>query len=96
MVAVSFTALVITELAMVAFAVTTWHWIMAAAIVLTFCIYVGSVPLLGAYFDLGFLLLPGFYWRVAAIAGVSLVPPWVVKIIGRTVRPPSYRKVRGV
>ena len=96
MVSVSFTALVITELAMVAFAVTTWHWIMAAAIGFTFCLYVGSVPLLGEYFDLGFLLLPGFYWRVAAIAGVTLVPPWAVKIIGRTVRPPSYRKVRGV
>ena len=96
MAAVSFTVLVINELVMVAVEVTTWHWIMIASIVGTFLLYAGSVPLLGAYFDLKFVWSWGFVWRVAAIAGVSLVPVWVVKVVRRTVRPPSYRKVRGV
>lgn len=36
----------------------------------------------------------GFVWRVAAIAAVSLVPPYLGKIISRTMKPPSYRKVQ--
>jgi phospholipid-translocating ATPase len=36
----------------------------------------------------------GFVWRVFAIAAVSLVPPYVGKIIRRTMKPPSYRKVQ--
>ena len=96
MVGVSFTALVLTELAMVALAITTWHWAMGAAIALTLCLYVGSVPLLGAYMDLAALLRPAFYWQVAVIAAVSLGPPWIIKLVLRAVRPPSYRKVRGV
>jgi phospholipid-translocating ATPase len=80
MVAVAFTALVVNELVMAAMSVTTWHWGMVAAIVGTFALYVGSVPALGAYFDLGYVWSWGFVWRV----------------VRRTVKPPSYRKVRGV
>ena len=94
--AVSFSVLVVNELVMVAVEVTTWHWIMVASIVGTFLVYAGSVPLLGAYFDLGFVWSWGFVWRVCAIAGVSLVPVYVVKVVRRTVKPPSYRKVRGI
>lgn len=38
----------------------------------------------------------GFYWRVFAIAAISLVPPYAVKLIRRTMKPPSYRKVQGI
>ncbi|MCJ1447537.1 MAG: putative aminophospholipid-translocase [Stictis urceolatum] len=96
MVAVAFTALVVNELVMMAMSVTTWHWIMVACIVFTFGVYGGSVPALGDYFDLAYVWSWGFVWRVAAIAGISLVPPYVVKVVRRTVKPPSYRKVRGV
>ncbi|MCJ1307607.1 putative aminophospholipid-translocase [Agyrium rufum] len=95
MIAVSFTALIINELAMVAFEVTTWHWIMMLTLVGTLATYVASVPFLGEYFDLEFLLTTGFYWRVAVITAGSLVPVYVAQIVGRTLRPPSYRKVRG-
>jgi phospholipid-translocating ATPase len=56
MLAVSYTVLVLNELLMVAIEITTWHWVMVVAIVGTFVLFVGSVPFLGAYFDLGFLL----------------------------------------
>ena len=56
MLAVSYTVLVLNELLMVAIEITTWHWVMVVAIVGTFVMFVGSVPFLGAYFDLGFLL----------------------------------------
>ncbi|KAJ4302142.1 putative aminophospholipid-translocase [Collariella sp. IMI 366227] len=95
MVAVSYTVLVLNELLMVAIEITTWHWVMVVSIVGTFLMFVGSIPFLGGYFDLGFLLTLGFYWRVAAIGAMSLIPTYAAKVIQRTMRPPSYRKVQG-
>ena len=96
MVSVSFTVLVINELIMVAFEIVTWHWIMAVSIVGTAAVYVGSVPFLGGYFDLGYVWSWGFAWRVAAISAISLVPPYSIKVLRRTLKPPSYRKVQGL
>ena len=56
MVAVSYTVLVLNELLMVAIEITTWHWVMVVSILGTFLLFVGSIPFLGGYFDLGFLL----------------------------------------
>ena len=96
MVSVSFTVLVINELIMVAFEIVTWHWIMAVSIVGTAAIYVGSVPFLGGYFDLSYVWSWGFAWRVAAISAISLIPPYCIKVLRRTLKPPSYRKVQGL
>lgn len=96
MVAVSYTVLVLNELLMVAIEITTWHPVMIICIVGTFLLYVGSVPFLGGYFDLAYLTTWGFYWRVLAIGAVSLVPPYAGKLIRRTMKPPSYRKVQGI
>lgn len=38
----------------------------------------------------------GFWWRLGAILAISLIPPYVVKLVRRAVRPPSYRKVQGI
>ena len=96
MVSVSFTVLVINELIMVAFEIVTWHWIMIVSILGTTVIYVGSVPFLGGYFDLGYVWSWAFAWRVAAISAISLIPPYCIKILRRTLKPPSYRKVQGL
>lgn len=95
MVALSYSALITNELVMVAAEITTWHWIMIASIIGTAGIYVGSLPLLGEYFDLSFFVDVGFWWRFAAITAASLVPVYAGKLIRRAVKPPSYRKVRG-
>ncbi|KAI1259346.1 phospholipid-translocating P-type ATPase [Xylariaceae sp. FL1019] len=96
MVAVSFTVLVLNELLMVAIEITTWHPAMIMSIVGTFLVYAGSVPFLGRYFDLEFVETWGFYWRVLAISAISLIPPYAGKLIRRTMKPPSYRKVQGI
>jgi len=96
MVSVSFTVLVINELIMVAFEVVTWHWIMIVSLLGTMAIFLGSIPFLGGYFDLGYVWSWGFVWRVAAISAISLIPPYSVKILRRTLKPPSYRKVQGL
>lgn len=96
MVAVSFTCLVINELVMVAAEIVTWHWVMIASLIGTALIYAGSIPFLGGYFDLEYVGSWGFAWRVAAIVGIAIVPVWSIKVLRRTLRPPSYRKVRGL
>lgn len=56
MVAVSFTVLVLNELCMVAFEITTWHPVMVICLIGTLVVYIGSIPFLGTYFDLEFIL----------------------------------------
>ncbi|KOS21299.1 putative phospholipid-transporting ATPase [Escovopsis weberi] len=56
MVAVSYTVLVLNELLMVAIEITTWHPVMILCIVGTFLGFVGSLPFLGRYLDLAFLI----------------------------------------
>lgn len=56
MVAVSFTVLVFNELCMVAFEITTWHPMMIFSLLGTLLIYLGSIPFLGDYFDLKFVV----------------------------------------
>nr|POE93043.1 putative phospholipid-transporting atpase neo1 [Quercus suber] len=92
MVALSYTVLILNEILMVALSVTTWHPMMIFSIAGTLAIYFGSLPFLGGYFDLAYLITLSFWWRFAAVSAASLIPVYAGKIIGRTVRPPSYRK----
>ncbi len=55
-----------------------------------------SIPFLGDYFDLGYVITVGFLWRVVVISAISLIPPWVAKAVRRRLKPPSYAKVRGI
>jgi phospholipid-translocating ATPase len=96
MVGVSYTTLILNELGMVAGEVTTWHPIMIFSLLGTAGAYFGSFPFLGGYFDLKYIITVGFVWRVALILTIALVPPYTVKFLGRRLRPPSYRKVRGI
>jgi phospholipid-translocating ATPase len=93
MVGLSYICLVLNELFMVSIEITTWHWIMAAALAITTAIFFGTVPFLQGYMDLGYLMTVGFFWRAAVILAISLGPIYAAKVIGRRIRPPTYRKV---
>lgn len=95
LISVSFTALVINELLMVAIAITTWHPVMIFCLIGTALVYAASVPFLGDYFDLEYVITVDWVWRVAAVCSVSVIPVWAAKLIQRSWKPPSYRKVRG-
>lgn len=95
LISVSFSALVLNELLMVAIAVTTWHPIMIFCLVGTALVYAASVPFLGDYFDLEYVTTLEWVWRVVAVCAVSIIPIWIGKMVKRSWRPPSYRKVRG-
>ncbi|KAL2007361.1 hypothetical protein VTN00DRAFT_8799 [Thermoascus crustaceus] len=94
LISISFTALVLNELLMVAIAVTTWHPIMIFCIIGTALVYAVSVPFLGDYFDLQYIITVDWVWRVVVVSAVSLVPVWIGKVVKGAWSPPSYRKVR--
>ncbi|KAL4778647.1 hypothetical protein BJX76DRAFT_128323 [Aspergillus varians] len=95
LISVSFTALVINELLMVAIAITTWHPGMIFCLLGTALVYAASVPFLGDYFDLKYVITLDWVWRVVAVTAVAIIPVWAAKMIKQSWSPPSYRKVRG-
>ncbi|KAL4995863.1 hypothetical protein BDV10DRAFT_173766 [Aspergillus recurvatus] len=95
LISVSFTALVMNELLMVAIAITTWHPVMIFCLLGTALVYAASVPFLGDYFDLKYVITLDWVWRVVAVTAVSVIPVWAAKLIKQSWSPPSYRKVRG-
>ncbi len=49
-VSITFTALILTELLMVALTIRTWHWLMLLAEVISLALYVGTLIVLRSYF----------------------------------------------
>lgn len=96
MVAVSFSALLMNELIMVALEIITWNKTMFASEILTFLFYAASFPYLQDYFDLDFVTTFGFYWKTAIITATALIPPWIGKALRRKLKPPNYAKVQQV
>ncbi|KAA8915734.1 hypothetical protein TRICI_002116 [Trichomonascus ciferrii] len=95
LVSVSFTALLLNELIMVALEIITWNKIMFFSEIITFGIYVATIPFLGDYFDLDYLIDgPGFYWKTILITATALIPPWIGKSLRRKLKPPNYAKVQ--
>ncbi|XP_062342954.1 probable phospholipid-transporting ATPase IIB isoform X2 [Osmerus eperlanus] len=92
-VAISFTALVLTELLMVALTIRTWHWVMVLAELFSLLCYAASLAFLNEYFDLAFIITPAFLWKVSAITGVSCLPLYIIKYLKRKFSPPSYSKL---
>ncbi|XP_057360291.1 probable phospholipid-transporting ATPase IIB isoform X7 [Manis pentadactyla] len=103
-VAISFTALVLTELLMVALTIRTWHWLMAVAELLSLGCYVASLAFLneyfgigrlsfGAFLDVAFITTVTFVWKVSAVTVVSCLPLYILKYVKRKLSPPSYSKL---
>ncbi|GAA5905553.1 hypothetical protein JCM8208_005769 [Rhodotorula glutinis] len=93
-VSISFSALVLNELVMVAVEITTWHTLMVVSEVVTLALYVVSILFLPEYFDLSFVLTTGFVWRVALIVAISAAPLWVLKYLKAKFAPTQYAKLR--
>uniref|UniRef100_A0A6Q2YGQ7 Phospholipid-transporting ATPase n=1 Tax=Esox lucius TaxID=8010 RepID=A0A6Q2YGQ7_ESOLU len=103
-VAISFTALILTELLMVALNIRTWHWLMVLAEFLSLGCYVASLAFLneyfgigrvsfGAFLDLAFITTPAFLWKVTAMTVISCLPLYIIKYLKRKFSPPSYSKL---
>uniref|UniRef100_A0A8C6X9Z2 Phospholipid-transporting ATPase n=1 Tax=Naja naja TaxID=35670 RepID=A0A8C6X9Z2_NAJNA len=103
-VAISFTALILTELLMVALTIRTWHWLMILAEIFSLCCYVASLAFLneyfgigrvsfGAFLDVAFITTVTFLWKVSAITIVSCLPLYILKYLKRKFSPPNYSKL---
>ncbi|XP_039593639.1 probable phospholipid-transporting ATPase IIB isoform X2 [Polypterus senegalus] len=92
-VAISFTALILTELLMVALTIRTWHWLMVVGEFLSLGCYVASLAFLNEYFDVIFITTLTFLWKVSAITVVSCLPLYILKYLKRKFSPPSYSKL---
>ncbi|XP_022186927.2 probable phospholipid-transporting ATPase IIB isoform X1 [Nilaparvata lugens] len=92
-VAISFTALILTELVMVALTVRTWHYIIVLAELISLLIYLLSLVLLKSTFDANFIQTSDFLWKTTAITLVSCLPLYILKFLRKKFSPPSYSKL---
>merc|ERR1712038_1988210 len=92
-VSISFTALILTELIMVALTIRTWHWLMIIAEFLSLAIYILSLIILKDFFDAEFIRTGGFMWRTATITAISCVPLYIWKFLRKRFSPTSYQKL---
>ncbi|KAJ9478875.1 putative phospholipid-transporting ATPase NEO1 [Pseudozyma hubeiensis] len=92
-VSISFTALVVNELIMVALEITTWHVYMILSEIVTLFFYCVSIVFLPEFFDLGFVLSGRFVWKTAVIVAVSGLPLYVWREVRLRLAPPSYSKL---
>lgn len=92
-VAISFSALIMTELIMVALTVRTWHRLMVLAELFSLALYLISLAVLHEYFDWEFIWSYDFLWRVSLITLVSCFPLYVIKFLRKKCSPPSYLKL---
>uniref|UniRef100_A0A7S0QT48 P-type ATPase C-terminal domain-containing protein n=1 Tax=Cryptomonas curvata TaxID=233186 RepID=A0A7S0QT48_9CRYP len=93
MVSITFTALLLTELLMVALEVQRWHWLMVAGELLSLLAYGGSIVALPEYFDVAYVLTATFWLKVVAITLVSCLPVSVGRWLQRRCAPPAYVKI---
>ncbi|XP_008558016.1 probable phospholipid-transporting ATPase IIA isoform X1 [Microplitis demolitor] len=91
-VAISFSALVLTELIMVALTIRTWHHIMVLAEFLSLALYLLSLFILKD-FDSDFITTTDFLWKVLVITLVSCLPLYILKFLRKKFSPPSYSKL---
>uniref|UniRef100_A0A1B6E947 Phospholipid-transporting ATPase n=1 Tax=Clastoptera arizonana TaxID=38151 RepID=A0A1B6E947_9HEMI len=92
-VAISFTALILTELIMVALTVRTWHYIIFLAELLSLGLYVLSLIVLKDTFDAKFIKTRDYLWKVTVITLVSCLPLYILKFLRKKFSPPSYSKL---
>uniref|UniRef100_A0A8C2ZCX6 Phospholipid-transporting ATPase n=1 Tax=Cyclopterus lumpus TaxID=8103 RepID=A0A8C2ZCX6_CYCLU len=92
-VAISFTALILTELLMVALTIQTWHWLMIVGELLSLACYVASLVFLHEFIDVYFITTVSFLWKVTVITLVSCLPLYILKYLRRRFSPPSYSKL---
>ncbi|KAG5645131.1 hypothetical protein DXG03_006848 [Asterophora parasitica] len=92
-VSISFTALILNELIMVALEITTWHIYMVISEVATLFFYVISIAFLPEYFDLSFVVSLVFAWKLAVLVTISALPLYFIKLIHSRIAPAASSKL---
>jgi len=93
-VAISFTALILTELTMVALTIKTWHPFMLLAELASILLYFVSLIILRDFFDSEFIKSFAFIWKTMVITALSCLPLYIIKFLGEWFSPPAYQKLQ--
>lgn len=91
---ISYTALILTELIMVALTVVTWHWLMVGAELVSLLMYIITLLIFTTYFDADFIRHWDFWWKVITITLVSCLPLYIVKYMHRKWSNRQYKNIR--
>ncbi|KAI9561929.1 hypothetical protein GHT06_012891 [Daphnia sinensis] len=92
-VAISFSALILTELLMVTLTARKWHVIMILGELVSLALYVASLALFHEFFDSQFIQTADFVWKVCVITVISCLPLYILKCLHKKFSPPSYSKL---
>ncbi|CAG2108793.1 unnamed protein product [Medioppia subpectinata] len=92
-VAITFTAVILTELLMLALTVRTWHWMMIVAELISLSTYLLTLIVAPQYFDEKFIQTRAFLWKVTLLTVVSCLPLYILKFVHRKIAPPSHSKL---
>ncbi|KAJ0181431.1 hypothetical protein K1T71_003516 [Dendrolimus kikuchii] len=90
---ISYTALILTELIMVALTVVTWHWLMVGAELVSLLMYIATLLIFTTYFDADFIRHWDFWWKVIVITLVSCLPLYIVKYMHRKWSMQQYKNI---
>jgi phospholipid-translocating ATPase len=78
-VAITFSALILTELLNILTETEKFHWAMMLAELVSLVIYVSSIFAMQQYFDIEYIVSLNFLWRVVVITLASWGPLHVVR-----------------
>lgn len=92
-IAITFTAVILTELLMLLLIVKTWHWLMVVAELMSLSFYLITLIMSPGYFDDQFIQTKAFLWKVTLLTLVSWCPLWIISKLLRKINPPSYSKL---
>lgn len=94
-VAITYTALILTELLMLALNVRSWHWMMVVAELISLSFYLLTLILFPQSFDSRFIQTIDFLWKVTLLTLVSCLPLYILKKLHRKIAPASHYKLTG-
>ena len=93
-VAITFSALIFTELLNVASQIETWNLFIAASEIISFALYAICILLLKNYFNMQFIITIDFFWKVVLITAISWCPLHLTKIIKNKACPSKSRQLK--
>ena len=94
-VTITFTALILNELLMVAAEINTWHYLMILAEFLSIVSYTAAFWILKNELEVPVNTMIQFLLKVGLITLISFLPLYVFKVVKHFLSPPSYSKLRG-
>ncbi|KAI3378134.1 hypothetical protein SNEBB_007079 [Seison nebaliae] len=94
LISLTFSALILTELLMVALTIRTWHIpLMPLSSFLSLSFYLATIIFYHQYFDHSFILSGAFAWKVTVLVILTLIPMFILVVIRKRFTSPAIAKL---